>query len=259
MTAMASVDAVESSSRRSRVQLTWVVLILGLLVACLVIQLGIPTDLLPSSRLLVRCSIPSNQLLHTVCFTGLSEVTFWQAALGLARLPVFNRDEIVATNRWLESLSPEEQPMELLRWAHKTLAPGTWAQFTSFGENSLTTPSKLRIPLIVSNAYCGLCHPRAGPSGIVVTDMLRKLGLLNETKVIMIDTLHLFPETYDLMEKARDFFGLHGNGLVFRCKTADSKADFESKYGPRIWRAAPKVYDYLTKIEPTRRALDQVL
>ncbi len=32
----------------------------------------------------------------------------------------------------------------------------------------------------------------------------------------MIDTLHLFPETYDLMEKARDFFGLHENGRIFR-------------------------------------------
>jgi 3'-phosphoadenosine 5'-phosphosulfate sulfotransferase (PAPS reductase)/FAD synthetase len=32
----------------------------------------------------------------------------------------------------------------------------------------------------------------------------------------MIDTLHLFPETYDLMEKARDYFKLHTNGLIFR-------------------------------------------
>ena len=38
-----------------------------------------------------------------------------------------------------------------------------------------------------------------------------------QTKVIMIDTLHLFPETYDLMEKARDYFKLHTNGLIFRC------------------------------------------
>lgn len=57
----------------------------------------------------------------------------------------------------------------------------------------------------------------SGPSGIVVTDLLRKLGLLNETKVVMIDTLHLFPETYDLMERAREFFGLHKNGKIFRC------------------------------------------
>ena len=56
----------------------------------------------------------------------------------------------------------------------------------------------------------------SGPSGIVVTDLLRKLGLLNKTKVVMIDTLHLFPETYDLMGKARDFFGLHENGKIFR-------------------------------------------
>jgi hypothetical protein len=56
----------------------------------------------------------------------------------------------------------------------------------------------------------------AGPSGIVVTDMLKKMQLLTETKVVMIDTLHLFPETYDLMEKARDFYELHENGRIFR-------------------------------------------
>ena len=59
----------------------------------------------------------------------------------------------------------------------------------------------------------------AGPSGIVVTDLLRKMRLLTETnvvKVVMIDTLHLFPETYDLMENAREFFGLHTIGRIFR-------------------------------------------
>jgi len=149
--------------------------------------------------------------------------------LGIARTSVFNKEEITKTNAWLESLPPAEQPTELLKWAHKTIAANTWVQFTSFG-----------------------------PSGIVVTDLLRKLGLLNETKVIMIDTLHLFPETYDLMEKARDFFGLHENGKIFRCSTADSRAEFEKQFGTRIWRVAPKVYDYMTKIEPTRRALDQL-
>jgi 3'-phosphoadenosine 5'-phosphosulfate sulfotransferase (PAPS reductase)/FAD synthetase len=52
-----------------------------------------------------------------------------------------------------------------------------------------------------------------------VTDLLKKLGMLNQTKVVMIDTLHLFPETYDLMQRARNFFGLKANGLVFRCRS----------------------------------------
>ena len=53
--------------------------------------------------------------------------------LGLAKTSIFNREEIVATNAWLESLPPAEQPIELLKWADKTLAPGSWVQFTSFG------------------------------------------------------------------------------------------------------------------------------
>jgi hypothetical protein len=47
-------------------------------------------------------------------------------------------------------------------------------------------------------------------------DKLTCCRMHTQTKVIMIDTLHLFPETYDLMEKARDYFKLHTNGLIFR-------------------------------------------
>ena len=36
---------------------------------------------------------------------------------------------------------------------------------------------------------------------------------------------------------------------VCRCAGASSRADFERQYGARIWRAAPKAYDFLTKIE----------
>ena len=151
------------------------------------------------------------------------------ATLGLVGGSPLNRDEIARTNAWLEGLPPAEQPVALLRWANRTLQPSRWAQFTSFG-----------------------------PSGIVITDLLARLKLLNETQVVMIDTLHLFPETHELLKRARDFFGLHANGKVFRCDSADSLAEFQRQYGPRIWRAAPKVYEYVTKIEPTRRALDQL-
>lgn len=53
--------------------------------------------------------------------------------LGIARTSVFNKEEITKTNAWLESLPPAEQPTELLKWAHKTIAANTWVQFTSFG------------------------------------------------------------------------------------------------------------------------------
>ena len=43
-----------------------------------------------------------------------------------------------------------------------------------------------------------------------------------------------------------------------RCRDANSRAEFEKLYGPRIWRAAPKVYEYVTKVEPTRRALEEL-
>jgi 3'-phosphoadenosine 5'-phosphosulfate sulfotransferase (PAPS reductase)/FAD synthetase len=55
-----------------------------------------------------------------------------------------------------------------------------------------------------------------GPTGIVLTDHLVKLGLMNLTRVVMIDTLHLFPETYELVHRAYSFFGLEQRGKIFR-------------------------------------------
>jgi hypothetical protein len=52
----------------------------------------------------------------------------------------------------------------------------------------------------------------------------------------------------------RDEYVFH----IFRCTTAGNRAEFEKQFGPRLWRVAPNLFDFLTKIEPTRRALDQV-
>jgi 3'-phosphoadenosine 5'-phosphosulfate sulfotransferase (PAPS reductase)/FAD synthetase len=156
-----------------------------------------------------------------------------QSTLGFARVSHFKKEEIAQINAWLESLPPKEQPIELLKWANSTLARSTWVQFTSFGMWSdvyyFAGMHSCTRTCIYKCAYAYQCRAVdhrlrvwrgmcvcVGPSGIVVTDLLNKLGLLSMTKVIMIDTLHLFPETYDLMEKAQDFFGLKENGLIFR-------------------------------------------
>ena len=58
-----------------------------------------------------------------------------QTTLGIARTSIFKKEEIAKMNAWLEGLPPAEQPIELLKWAHKTIAADTWVQFTSFGAN----------------------------------------------------------------------------------------------------------------------------
>jgi hypothetical protein len=58
-----------------------------------------------------------------------------QTTLGIARTSIFKKEEIAKTNAWLEGLPPAEQPIELLKWAHKTIAADTWVLFTSFGAN----------------------------------------------------------------------------------------------------------------------------
>ena len=88
---------------------------------------------------------------------------FWQAALGWTRLSTFNREEIAAANAWLESLPPAEQPVELLKWAHKTLEPGSWVQFTSFG----TFPNNF--PILSSKNTFPSFRDFSSVSSVVVT------------------------------------------------------------------------------------------
>ena len=167
-------------------------------------------------------------------------------------VPGISAEHIAEMNLKFEALPPSEQPEAVLRWVNENFESKRWAQFTSFG-----------------------------PTGIVVTHMLKKMDLIpSRARILTIDTLHLFPETHELVERCTSFFGLGDVvqvrcadeskvgcnkqaliarcfGQVYRAKNLATRAEFEQNYGPRSWRVVGNVFDYVTKVEPTRRALEE--
>lgn len=96
-----------------------------------------------------------------------------------------------------------------------------------------------------------------GPSGMVLLDRFHKLKLLSHVPVITIDTLHLLPETYEFWNRTvRNRYPdirLH----VYKPDGFDSTQEFDETYGQHLWKLNPDKYAYITKIEPTERALNE--
>ncbi|KAJ1477969.1 hypothetical protein T484DRAFT_1819281 [Baffinella frigidus] len=98
----------------------------------------------------------------------------------------FSKEYTASMNAKFGALPESEQPEAVLKWVNDTFEARRWAQVTSFG-----------------------------PTGIVVTHLLRKLGISQSAQYLTIDTLHLFPQTYELMERCKAFFGLQDVLKVF--------------------------------------------
>ncbi|KAF7712921.1 Phosphoadenosine phosphosulfate reductase [Penicillium ucsense] len=133
---------------------------------------------------------------------------------------VFTKPHLQFLNRQLQFLEPQE----ILRWCITSL-PHLF-QTTAFG---LT--------------------------GLVTLDMMSKLNVPRPQMVdlIFLDTLHHFSETLSLVDKVRKRYPLN-NIHVYKPLGADTPAEFESKYGSRLWEADDQLYDWVAKVEPAQRA-----
>lgn len=91
-----------------------------------------------------------------------------------------------------------------------------------------------------------------GPSGLVILHRMEQLGFLQ--KVVSIDTLHLFPETYifiDSWKLAHESIPL----FIYKPKWFENKQAFDDKFGADFYRSNPYMYSQISKVEPLRRAL----
>ncbi|KAF3390563.1 Phosphoadenosine phosphosulfate reductase [Penicillium rolfsii] len=133
---------------------------------------------------------------------------------------VFTKPHLQFLNRQLQFLEPQE----ILKWCITSL-PHLF-QTTAFG---LT--------------------------GLVTLDMLSKLEVPRPQMVdlIFLDTLHHFPETLALVDKVRRRYPLN-NVHVYKPLGADTAAEFEAKYGSRLWEVDDQLYDWVAKVEPAQRA-----
>ena len=119
-----------------------------------------------------------------------------------------------------------------------------------FSEEAIALTEPLEILRLVLS-YEGVVQTSAlGPSGLVISHMISTLTT-KKIPIVFIDTLYHFNETLDLLQHVKD------SGMdvrVVRPQGADTREEFETKYGKELWKTDPDSYDFLCKAEPGRRA-----
>jgi len=136
----------------------------------------------------------------------------------LRHLP-WTADEVEGLNRRFEGA----EAREILRWAVEALPEGRVGMSSTFGVG-----------------------------GLVLIHLLSEEGI--RLPVFFIDTLHHFPETLEHAERVRERYRLD----LRIHRAAESRAEFEARYGTRLWERDEERYHHLTKVEPMREALQGV-
>ena len=75
--------------------------------------------------------------------------------------------------------------------------------------------------------------------------------------IIFVDTLHHFPETIALLEKVKRRYPT-AEFNIFTPQDAPTESDFTAKHGAELWKRNESLYDYHVKVEPARRAYEQL-
>ncbi|ORX50958.1 phosphoadenosine phosphosulfate reductase [Hesseltinella vesiculosa] len=99
-----------------------------------------------------------------------------------------------------------------------------------------------------------------GLTGLATADMISKISLDRNqphlVPLIFLDTLYHFQETLDLAHRVKATYDapLH----VFHPVGTPTTEAFENEHGEELWKADEDSYDYLVKVEPSRRAYEQL-
>ncbi len=92
---------------------------------------------------------------------------------------------------------------------------------------------------------------------MVITDILyRDLQPNPPVPVLFLDTLHHFPESLELVSKAKAVYGLDLH--TFKVPDVNSEEEFAAKYGEALWDTDVAQFHHLTKIEPLVRGLTEL-
>lgn len=92
---------------------------------------------------------------------------------------------------------------------------------------------------------------------IVITDILyRQLKPAQPVPVIFLDTLYHFPQTLELVAKAKDLYSL--NLQVYKMPEVSTREEFVARYGEALWDTDIQQFHHITKIEPLQRGLDEL-
>jgi len=92
---------------------------------------------------------------------------------------------------------------------------------------------------------------------LLITDLLyRKLKPAQPVPVLFLDTLHHFPETLELVARAKAIYQLELK--VCRMTGVASRKAFAAKYGEALWRTNLEKFHALTKTEPLQQGLTEL-
>lgn len=110
----------------------------------------------------------------------------------------------------------------------------------------------------VENIPTGLVQTSAfNVDDLVITDILyRELKPATPAPVIFLDTLYHFPETLELVAKAKDLYNL--DLKTYKMPDIDSREAFVAQYGEALWDTDIQQFHHVTKIEPLQRGLDEL-
>ncbi|KAI5867731.1 phosphoadenosine phosphosulfate reductase [Durotheca rogersii] len=111
--------------------------------------------------------------------------------------------------------------------------------------------------------FVKICFPNLyqstafGLTGLVSTDMLSKIEEESPSSspvhLIFLDTLYHFEETHALVERVKERYPnirIH----TYKPHGANTVAEFEAKYGEKLYETSPDEYDWTAKVEPLQRA-----
>ena len=90
---------------------------------------------------------------------------------------------------------------------------------------------------------------------LVITDILYR-DLAHPVPVIFLDTLHHFPQTLELVAKAKEVYNLELK--TYKIPDMDSREAFATKYGEALWDKDIAQFHHITKIEPLQRGLAEL-
>lgn len=90
---------------------------------------------------------------------------------------------------------------------------------------------------------------------LVITDILYR-ELAHPVPVIFLDTLHHFPQTLELVAKAKEVYNLELK--TYKIPDIDEREAFVTKYGEALWDKDIAQFHHITKIEPLQRGLAEL-
>ncbi|KAG0373700.1 hypothetical protein BGX24_011348 [Mortierella sp. AD032] len=162
-------------------------------------------------------------------------------------------------NAKLEKLSPEK----IIEWAMISL-PGL-IQTTAFGPTGLVILDMIN-RIHIDQQSAANVHPTPASSSASEDDSddnddghFKKAGYNTQrhpVPLIFIDTFYHFQETLDLAQQVQDHYNIPLK--IYKPLNCETTAEFESQYGQQLWETDDLSYDYLVKVEPGRRAYQEL-